>query len=205
MRSRGLTIATIVAMTMLLVLGTIGTAAAATRFGSKLANDVQPSNGSPPHSCIDPEDPPFPACTWVMGEAYGRPNGGHKAPRDGTIDKVRVIACEPGSFWAGRARLKPAVDKAKQLSRGPKVNFQGDPDGCDDETYSVNVVNVPNFHIEKGDVISIKTKTTGSLRCSSGGDNIYEFYSPALAVGGNFRTATDTDGCWLLVEYQYTN
>jgi hypothetical protein len=202
---RGLTIGAIVATALLMLFATVSTAAGATRFGSKLTNDVQPSNGQPPHSCIDPADPPFPTCTWVMGEAYQRANGGHKAPRNGTIDKVRVIACEPGSFRLQLAKLKPALERAKIVRNGPQVQYQGDPDGCDDEVYKVSVVNVPNFHINKGEVIAIKTKRTGALRCSSGGDNIFEFYSPPLPVGGNFRDATGTDGCWLLVELQYTN
>jgi len=37
------------------------------------------------------------------------------------------------------------------------------------------------------------------LRCSSGGPNQLLF-QPALGVNGPFETATDTDGCWLLLE-----
>ena len=47
-RYRGLAVVASVAITLLLLLATVGTAAGATRFGSKLTNDVQPSNGSPP-------------------------------------------------------------------------------------------------------------------------------------------------------------
>ena len=39
------------------------------------------------------------------------------------------------------------------LRGGPTVSFQGDPDEClDDDVFTVNVVNVPNFHINKGEV-----------------------------------------------------
>jgi hypothetical protein len=37
------------------------------------------------------------------------------------------------------------------------------------------------------------------LRCSSGGPNQLLF-QPALPLSGPFETATDTDGCWLLLE-----
>ena len=37
------------------------------------------------------------------------------------------------------------------------------------------------------------------VRCSSGGDNTL-IYQPSLLAGGGFRAASDTDGCWLLME-----
>ncbi len=37
------------------------------------------------------------------------------------------------------------------------------------------------------------------VRCSSGGDNTL-IYQPSLLAGGGFRPASDTDGCWLLME-----
>ena len=175
--------------------------AAPVRFGSLLTTDTQPSNATPAHWCNDPEPEPHPNCTWVMMEAYGRPDGGHKAPKDGTIGKVRVIACEPGNFRIQLAKSKPAFDQARVVRNGPYVSFPGDPDGCDDDIYTINVINV-DFQVFKGEQIAIRTKRTGALRCSSGGDNTLLF-DPPLAAGGPLTTAPEGDGCWMLVEFQY--
>jgi hypothetical protein len=171
------------------------------RFGSLLTTDTQPSNATPAHWCNDPEPEPHPVCSWVMQEAYGRPDGGHKAPKNGVIGKVRVIACEPGSFRIQLAKSKPAQGTAKVLRNGPNVSFPGDPDGCDDEIYTIDIIDV-TFDIKKGEQIAIRTNRTGALRCSSGGDNTLLF-DPPLAPGNSQQAATEDDGCWMLVEFQY--
>jgi hypothetical protein len=51
-------------------------------------------------------------------------------------------------------------------------------------------------------VLAIKTSKTSTLRCDSGGDRI-SLYKPPLAVGGALTTATDTDGCYLMLQAQY--
>ena len=80
----------------------LSVSAAPVRFGAKLTTDTQPQ---PALWCDEPnEDPPHPTCTWVMNEAYGRPSGGHKAPKAGTIGKVRLMSCEPGSLKVQVAR-----------------------------------------------------------------------------------------------------
>ena len=45
-------------------------------------------------------------------------------------------------------------------------------------------------------------RPTGTLRCGSGGSNTLQF-TPPLVAGGNARRSSDTDGCLLLVEWQY--
>ncbi len=69
--------------------------AAPVKFGAKLDPTVQPSNSLPGLRCI--ADPlRFTPCTMVQNEAYGRPDGGHIAPKTGTIKKIRLIAGGPG-------------------------------------------------------------------------------------------------------------
>jgi len=189
------------AATVMLVAPTLLSAQGPVRFGSRLTTDTQPSNATPAHWCNDPEPEPHPVCTWVMQEAYGRPDGGHKAPKAGTIGKVRVIACEPGSFKIQLARSKASNDTARVIRSGPKVSYPGDPDGCDDENYTINTIKV-DFDVRKGEQIAIRAKRTGALRCSSGGSNTLLF-DPPLTPGGAFTDATETDGCWMLVEFQY--
>lgn len=200
-RGRTLWGALIVAAAVMLVTPAMLSAQGPARFGSLLTTDTQPSNAGTGHFCNDPEPAPHPICTWVMQEAYGRPDGGHKAPKAGTIGKVRVISCTPGNFKIQLARSKPVNDTARVIRNGPTVSFSGDPDGCDDEVYTINTINV-DFSVLKGEQIAIRTNKTAALRCSSGGSNTLLF-DPTLAPGGTFTDATENDGCWLLVEFQY--
>jgi hypothetical protein len=133
-----------------------------------------------------------------MNEAYGRPNGGHKSPKDGTIIKIRLIAGAPGSFRLQivRAHETPGGFVAKAVRNGPRIEYQGQPDP--NEPYKVEVFNV-NVHVNKGDRLAIKAKKTSTLRCSSGGPNTLQF-APPLVVGEGFKDEFDTDGCWMLIE-----
>ena len=132
-------------------------------------------------------------------EAYGRPNGGHKAPKTGTIDKIRIIAGEAHKFRLQIARAKANTEQAKVKYTGPKLQADGQPDGL--EPYEIETFNV-DVPVKKGDHLGILSRKTSMLRCSSGGPNILLF-SPPLSVGGPFQTADATDGCWLLLEAVY--
>jgi hypothetical protein len=177
-------------------------AAAATRFGSRLATDEQPQ---PWQWCDAPNDePPHPNCTWVLNEAYVHsasidPLEHARAPRKGYIDKIRISSCVSGSFRLQIAKVKRSVQEAKVVRNGPIVHYNGDPDSCDDDVYTVNTINIPNLRVYKGEFLAVKAKKVGFLRCNSGGDRTYQF-DPPLAPGGSYRSVTDTDGCWLLLE-----
>ena len=66
------------------------------------------------------------SCTWVAVEAFE--NGDQdKAPRNGTIRKVRLISCVAGSFTVQVARARPGDDgKAKIVRQGPTINYAKD-------------------------------------------------------------------------------
>lgn len=170
---------------------------AATKFGAKLTPDVQPSNAGDGHLCEPSMGDP---CTRVSMEAYGRPNGGHKAPKDGVIKKIRIIAQSEGSFRLQLARARAEQEKAKVTYTGERLRYDGQT-GPDDGTYDIESFRV-DVPVEKGDHLAIKTRRTSMLRCSSGGPNQLLF-QPPLAVGGPFETADATDGCWLLMEAVY--
>lgn len=169
---------------------------AATKFGAKLTPDVQPSNASEPHSCIPDEDVPSTTCTRVLMDAYGRPDQ-PMAPKSGKIKRLRLIAGAPGSFRLQIVKANPMNEQAKLVRNGPQINYlgQADPDA---ETYTVESFKV-NVAVKKGEYLAIKSKSTSTLRCSSGGPNQLIFLPP-LAMGNPFAPATDTDGCWLLLE-----
>jgi hypothetical protein len=169
-------------------------AQAAFKFGSRLAPDVQPQPRQP---CIP--DHPLRTCTWIMNEAFGRPNGGEKAPRRGTIIRLRVIADSAGSFRLQIARARatgPGEYVGKVIRNGPVVNYAGQPDPDDPYRVEVFTMRVP---VRAGDRLAIRARSTSALRCGGGGDATILF-NPPLPVGGAFRAHTDEHDCWLLVE-----
>jgi hypothetical protein len=172
----------------------VSSADAATKFGAKLTPQTQPSNASTAHPC----EPDPGKCTRVSMEAYGRPDGGHKAPKDGTIKKIRIIAGDSGSFRLQLARAKANAEQAKVTYTGPRLSYDGQ---SGDEPYEIESFKV-NAHVEKGDHLGILSRKTSMLRCSSGGPNQLLF-QPPLSAGGPFQTADATDGCWLLLEAVY--
>lgn len=171
------------------------TGTAASKFGAKLNGTIQPSNSLPAQKCVfgQPAEP----CTRVSMDAYN--NAGHeRAPKDGVIGKLKLIAGGPGAFRLQLAKAKPSKDKAKIVEQGPKLHYQGQSGGDPYEVESFQV-HVP---VEKGEYLAIKSRKTSMLRCSSGGPNQFLF-QPALSVGGPFQTLDYTDGCWLLLEAVY--
>jgi len=172
--------------------------AAPMKFGSKLNPSVQPSNSLPGLRCSQ-EGPA--TCTMVQEEAYGRPDGGELAPKTGTIKKIRLIAGGPGSFKLQIAKVKRSTlfgtNEAKVVANGPRISYQGQTEAnFEDDSYRVESFNV-NVPVQKGQQLALKGNITSMIRCSSGGDNTL-IYTPPL--GSSFRPATNTDGCWILME-----
>ncbi|HLM30717.1 MAG TPA: hypothetical protein VK326_03550, partial [Solirubrobacterales bacterium] len=83
----------------------------ATKFGAELTQDTQPSNSSVQGSPCELNDTTL--CTRVSMEAYGRPDGGEIAPKDGMIRKISVISAGPDTFRFELAKAKPDSEKAK--------------------------------------------------------------------------------------------
>lgn len=174
-----------------------GLASAPVKFGAKLNSTVQPSNSLPGLTCNGPETP-LTACTMVLNDAYGRPNGGEIAPKTGTIEKIRLIAGGPGSFRLMAVRHINGTD-AKVTRRGQKISYRGQVESAEEEgDYRVESFDV-DMQVKKGMQLAIRGNITSMIRCSSGGDNTL-IYSPPLFLGGSFTPATSTDGCWLLME-----
>lgn len=172
--------------------------AAPVKFGSKLNPTVQPSNSLPGLKCS--QETPGP-CTMVQQEAYGRPDGGELAPKTGTIRKIRLIAGGPGSFKLQIAKVKRSTlfgtNEAKVVANGPRISYQGQTEAnFESGSYRVETFDV-NVPVKKGQQLALKGNITSMIRCSSGGDNTL-IYTPPL--GSSFRPATNTDGCWLLME-----
>jgi hypothetical protein len=170
--------------------------AAKVRFGAKLTTNLQPSNAGPAHIC-DVSDAPEP-CTWVMNKAQDRLNG-EKAPMNGVIRKIRLIAAVPGQFQLQFVKFHSGHGKA--VKNGPVINYQGQPDTATAGGYVIEVFPV-NITIKQGWRLAAKASSLSTLRCNSGGPAVYQFVPP-LVVGAGFRDPDSDDGCMLLLEAQY--
>jgi hypothetical protein len=193
MKTKTLKAALATAMVTLAVIP--ASSAGATKFGAELTPDTQPSNSSVEGAPCELNDPTL--CTRVSMEAYGRPDGGERAPKSGTIKKISVISLGPDTFRFLLAEAKPASERAKVVYRSKKLRTQGQAD-LNADTYTIETFKV-NAPVEKGQYLATESKRSSMLRCSSGGPNQLLF-QPALPLSGPFETATDTDGCWLLLE-----
>lgn len=180
----------------------LGQARTPVRFGAKLNPTVQPSNSLPGLTCNGPETP-LVGCTMILNEAYGRPDGGELAPRSGTIKKIRLIAGGPGSIRLQIEKVNRATlfgsNEARAVWYGPQIHYQGQTEtNFEDDDYRVESFPV-DIPIKKGQQLGLRGQITSMIRCSSGGDNTL-IYTPPLYLGGPFTAATNTDGCWLLME-----
>ncbi len=194
---RGRTMSRVAAATFTVLLVAISassvSAASPVRFGAKLTSNTQPSNSSPAHDCEPTAGDP---CTRVMTQALGRNTP--KAPKDGTIGKIRLIAGDAGSIRVYIAKIKDGT-QAKVVRKGPKLSFSGQPDNMNGYKVESFSVNIP---VHQGEVLAFRSTTTSVLRCNSGG-NHQLLFQPVLAVGGSYQQADDTDGCYMLIEAQY--
>jgi hypothetical protein len=169
----------------------IATQAQAASFGADVKENVQPSNASQPHACYGNDK-----CTWVLDDAYGNP-GGEKAPKSGTLKKIKLIAGAPGSFRLQLVEVNDPERSAQVITNGPRIRYEGQDDPNAD-TYDVESFKV-DVPVHKGEQLAIATKRTSTLRCSSGGPNTL-LYNPVLQVGNAAQLFFHADGCWMLIE-----
>lgn len=181
-------------------------ASAGQRFGARLDINTQPSNAGTGQFCRNAV--PFLVCSWVLMDAFQRefPPGtnGHLAPKNGTLVRIRLISCAAGTFVLQIARnVNPTTKQARVVRSGPLINYGPDTENCEGETYRIQTFNV-NVPVLKNDYLAVAASKVGFVRCSSGGANTLLWGFP-LVDGGALRTATGQQGCWLLLEAEYSN
>jgi hypothetical protein len=201
-RSRHRSVSSVLAAVALLAIVSTAPAAGAApkAFGGNFNANTDPSNASPAFQCdVDP-DP----CTWVMNKAFAGSGTNQltlRAPRDGTIGRIRLLAATSGSFRLFLARTKADGLTSKVVRRGPAIAYTGNggagcAPSCTIETFTLNLP------VRKGDVLAIRASRASFLRCDSGSPNILLFMPP-MAVGNAARVANDTTGCQMLLKAIY--
>ena len=170
-------------------------ASAATAFGSKLGHEP-----TPPERCRP--DNASKLCTWIL--TIGHQNvGKERAPKNGTVAKLRLRSCTPGTFILQIARANTATEQGKVIRTGPLINYKGNPSNCNGgaviETFNVNVP------VRTGDSLAIVANRVGFIYNASGDGTL--LFDPPLPDGGAFRNATteNTGSGILLLQALYND
>jgi hypothetical protein len=184
------TVGALVAATAAALLVAPATGMAAEKFGTSFQGDVDP--------IASPQ-----ACPGGAGEQCTRaplyyddpPHAGEVpfVPHDGTIDKIKVIADDPGSFRLQLVKLKNGffpLAEVKVKAKGPRISYAGTGDV---ESFNVNV------EAQEGWWLAQKARYTGALSCEGGPTN-EGIVHPALAVNAPFADVDYYGGCTHLVQ-----
>ena len=183
------------------VIGVSSASAATTKFGAKLTSQTQPSNAINA-SCADSDPtlaPPPAGCTRVA-TTFGDVGGVIKAPKTGTVTKIKLIARKPGSMKPVVVALKNINNQAhtakgKVTAKGPRINYAS---SVQPTSYKVQSFAV-NFPVQQGEYIGIEAKRTSMLRCKSlGGKQL--LFQPPLQLGNPFDPSDGHDDCVLLIQ-----
>ena len=180
---------------------TVAVAATPVTFGAALDYTSQPANAEGGRRCSD-EISSAESCTWVSTVAYH--NGSHaKAPKTGTIGRLKLVSCIAGSFIVQMA-TPASGHRARVLRNGPTINYKADPKAvCGGENGDEYIVQsfAVNFSVTQGDEIGIYASNVGPLYCS-GGSGV-DLFSPPLGSSSAFRTRTDSTSCNLMIQAVY--
>jgi len=189
----------ILAMSVMLLVAAQPAFAATTKFGAKVAPGFDPSNAYPGTYCdheIDGGSDTY-ACTWILNQAF---NGGTAtAPKNGTINKIKIINGKAGSFKVVIAHKSGS--QFKVVARSAKVSYTTDP--CSPDC-SVHTYNITPLAVKTGEYVGIQAAKTSTLRCDSNGTRT-ALFTPPMAPGGSYTTPTEYSGCFLLVQAIYAN
>jgi hypothetical protein len=194
---------------MLLVLAAVGSLALivpatgfALKFGAKLRNPdgsvIQPTAPKGGFSCKQADSSLGNGqCTRVaVGFDRGSPGNHVKAPKNGVIKKINVVASGPGKFRLFLDRVRGG-NEAKARKKGPSLSYSGD------STAPYTIEHLPvHLRVKRGDYLSIQARRTSMLSCTSGSVRQLLF-EPPLAVGNPLKAADGTDDCSLLIQATY--
>ena len=162
---------------------------ATTRFGAKLSGDLDPVEVE--EQC--PDDGGL--CTRVPLRYEHPTHAGSSpyAPRDGVIDKIRLVSSTEGVLVPQVVKVKgnfAPITEVKVKAEGPELEYDG--------TGLVESFNV-DLPIKEGQRIAMRTQFAGALHCEPGIDN-EAIVDPVLFLGDPFTDANYYTGCTHLLQ-----
>lgn len=190
-----------------MAIATAAPAGAATKFGADLDGGPQPQNAA--QDCGDTSPPldPGDQCTRVpyKFDQTGAISGNTKAPKDGTIDKLKLIAQQPGKFTFQLAKLKDlnsnnGTGKADITRSGGKIEYDASDSkrggGYEIQTFNVDVT------VKKNEYMAFKAKEFSAQSCNNGTKRQLVFQPPP-SVSAGFSSADANENCNALVQAIY--
>jgi hypothetical protein len=205
-RGRGLPLAACLLAAGLLAFP--ASAVAVAKFGAKLKNAngsvVEPAGGNDCQSSSDLVLNPG-ACTRMPYRfiAPGAVQGNSKAPKDGRLKALKLVANDPGQFrfFLGRTKnLNPGAGtgKSRATRRGPNIVYQGS-----EAPYTIETFGLGGLRVRKGERIAIKGDHYDAERCTQSA-NRQLLTQPPLTLGAPFTEADASDNsCTMLVQLVY--
>ena len=173
-------------------------------FGANLSGSIFVNNAYPGSTCdhLLTGGSGTAKCTWIEANAYntgGSGVPGAQAPKDGKINKIKLIAGKGGSFTLQIAHFNQSTHKGEVVTQGPKITYATDPcpSSCSVQTFTISPIQV-----HKGDYLAIKTSKASFLNCFTGSLHI-ALYKPPLVAGAAQLTETGDDGCYMLLQAVY--
>jgi hypothetical protein len=201
-RGRRLSLAVGLAATALLALP--ASTGAVAKFGAKLTENgsaVEPAGGNDCQSSSGLVLNPG-ACTRISYKFIdpGPIQGNSKAPKDGRLKALKLVANDPGDFRFFLAKTKDlnssaGTGKGKVTRRGPNIAYDG--------TFDVETFGLGGLKVKKGERIAINGDHYDAERCTPGG-NRQLLFQPPLALSDPFTSAdASDDSCTMLVQVVY--
>jgi hypothetical protein len=134
----------------------------------------------------------------MLNSEVGSPNNKLKAPSNGTITQIWVIAGHSGSFTPYVGFLTNADFQGgdgRVTAHGKLIQHGSSGQG----PYQILKFTGLHIPVKKGEVLGIKAKSTSILRCDSGSTRQLLF-QPSLAVGSPAVHTDARSDCSLLIE-----
>jgi hypothetical protein len=199
---RGL--AVVLAVLWLTVLAGQPVQASPAHFGANLTGNIFVNNAYPGSTCdhLLTGGSGTAKCTWIEANAFntgGSGVPGAQAPKDGYVNKIKLIAGKGGSFTLQIAHFNQSTHKGQVVTTGPKITYATDP--CPSNC-SVQTFNISQIKVHKGDYLAIRTSKASLLDCFSGSLHT-ALFKPPLVAGNPQVTETGDDGCYMLLQAVY--
>jgi hypothetical protein len=193
---------------LIALLGFAASAQALTKFGADLRNNdgsvTQPTgnrNCQQDANALDASK----QCDRVAVQFLdtGSPGGNKKAPKDGIIKRLNLVALTKGHFRFELAKVKNFHGgdngKAKIVHRGPRIDYESSVSGND---YKIQTFHV-HEKVHKGEYLAIRSRKNSMLKCQSGSTEQLLF-QPLLPLNGPFTSNQGhTSNCTLLLRAVY--
>ena len=168
-------------------------------FGADLSGSIFTNNAYPGSTCdhLLTGGSGTSSCTWILV----LPDKGTQptAPKDGKINKIKLIAGKGGSFTLQIAHFDQSTHKGQVVTTGPKITYATDPctSSCSVQTFTISPIQV-----HTGDYLAIKTSKASLLDCFTGSLHT-ALFKPPLVAGGSNVAETGDDGCYMLLQAVY--